>query len=141
MDIKGIKSKFPILCNVKIRENQNVLIVEDVITTGKSVLECLKIVEACKAKVLGFACIIDRSNSKLSIKDRVVSQMEFKIETYKEHLEAVYGLPMFYGDETLKSLLSHTSDLAEELTELKSVFFLAEDTEGEVLSGQEEKEE
>ena len=64
-----------------------------------------------------------------------------KIETYKEHLEAVYGLPMFYGDETLKSLLSHTSDLAEELTELKSVFFLAVDTEGEVLSGQEEKEE
>ena len=68
----------------KIKENQKVLIVEDVITTGKSVLECLKIVEACKAKVLGFACIIDRSNSKLSIKDRVVSQMEFKIETYKE---------------------------------------------------------
>jgi|TARA_R110000824_G_scaffold155825_1_gene328626 cell shape-determining protein MreC len=64
-----------------------------------------------------------------------------KIETYKEHLEAVYGLPMFYGDETLKSLLSHTSQLAEEITELKSVLFLTEDTEGEVLSGQEEKEE
>jgi len=63
-----------------------------------------------------------------------------KIETYKEHLEAVYGLPMFYGDETLKSLLSHTSQLAEELTELKSVLFLVEDTEGEVLSGQEEEE-
>ena len=63
-----------------------------------------------------------------------------KIETYKEHLEAVYGLPMFYGDETLKGLLSHTSQLAEELTELRSVFFLTEDTEGEVLSGQEEEE-
>ena len=47
---------------------------------------------------------------------------------------------MFYGDETLKGLLSHTSQLAEELTELRSVFFLTEDTEGEVLSGQEEEE-
>ncbi len=66
--------------------------------------------------------------------------LSIKIETYKEHLEAVYGLPMFYGDETLKGLLSHTSQLAEELTELRSVFFLTEDTEGEVLSGQEEEE-
>ena len=76
---------------------------------------------------------------------RYLSQVSFalsnKIETYKEHLEAVYGLPMFYGDETLKSLLSHTSQSAEEITELKSVLFLTEDTEGEVLSGQEEKEE
>jgi|TARA_R110000744_G_scaffold97115_5_gene187750 protein involved in temperature-dependent protein secretion len=63
-----------------------------------------------------------------------------KVETYKEHLEAVYGLPMFYGDDTLKGLLSHTNKLAEDITELKSVFFLAEDTEGEVLSGQEEQE-
>ena len=63
-----------------------------------------------------------------------------KIETYKEHLEAVYGLPMFYGDDTLKGLLSHTNELAEEITELKSVFFLAEDTEGEAPSGQEEQE-
>jgi hypothetical protein len=55
-------------------------------------------------------------------------------------LEAVYGLPMFYGDDTLKGLLSHTNKLAEDITELKSVFFLAEDTEGEVLSGQEEQE-
>ena len=62
------------------------------------------------------------------------------IESYKRHLGAVYELPMFYGDETLKSLLSHTSQLAEEITELKSVLFLAEDTQGEVLSGQEEEE-
>ena len=76
---------------------------------------------------------------------RYLSEVSFtlsdKIETYKEHLNAVYGLPMFYGDETLRGLLSHTRQLSEEITELKSVFFLAEDTEGEVLSGQEEKEE
>ena len=39
----------------------NVLIVEDVITTGKSAVECSKIVLEFKANLVGYACIIDRS--------------------------------------------------------------------------------
>jgi len=69
----------------KIKENQKVLIVEDVITTGKSVLECLKIVEASKAKVLGFACIIDRSNKEALINNKIVSLIKLKIETFKKN--------------------------------------------------------
>ena len=30
---------------------------------------------------------------------------------YQEHLETVYELPTFYGDETLKALLQHTKDV------------------------------
>ena len=41
-----------------------VLIVEDVITTGKSSLECAKLILKSKAKLVGFASIIDRSNKK-----------------------------------------------------------------------------
>ena len=37
---------------------------EDVITTGKSSLECAKLVKRFKSNVLGYACIIDRSNFK-----------------------------------------------------------------------------
>jgi len=69
----------------KIKENQKVLIVEDVITTGKSVLECLKIVEASKAKVLGFACIIDRSNKESLINNKIVSLIKLRIETFKKN--------------------------------------------------------
>ena len=69
----------------KIKENQKVLIVEDVITTGKSVLECLKIVEASKAKVLGFACIIDRSNKEALINNKIVSLIKLKIKTFKKN--------------------------------------------------------
>ena len=47
-----------------ISPKSNVLIVEDVITTGKSVLECSKIVKINKANLLGYACIIDRSGKK-----------------------------------------------------------------------------
>jgi len=68
----------------EIAKNLNVLIVEDVITTGKSALECAHIVNKCKSKVLGYACIIDRSSSNLLIKDTIVSQIKFEINTYTE---------------------------------------------------------
>ena len=68
----------------KIKQNSSVLIVEDVITTGKSALECSNIVSINKANLVGYACIIDRSSSSVSIKDKIVSQMQFNIETFSE---------------------------------------------------------
>ena len=68
----------------KVKQNSNVLIVEDVITTGKSVLECSNIVKMNKANLIGYACIIDRSNENVSIKDTIVSQIQFNIETFSE---------------------------------------------------------
>jgi len=68
-----------------ISPNSKVLIVEDVITTGKSALECSDLVRNCKANLVGFACIIDRSNDKILIKDKITSQVKIKISTYKEN--------------------------------------------------------
>ena len=68
----------------KIKKNSSVLIVEDVITTGKSALECSNIVSINKANLVGYACIIDRSSNSVSIKDKIVSQMQFNIETFSE---------------------------------------------------------
>ena len=68
----------------KIKQNSRVLIVEDVITTGKSALECSNIVIMSKANLVGYACIIDRSSNSVSIKDKIVSQMQFNIETFSE---------------------------------------------------------
>ena len=68
----------------KIKENSNVLIVEDVITTGKSAMECSAIVKMNSAKLAGYACIIDRSNEDISIRNQMVSQMKFNIETFTE---------------------------------------------------------
>jgi orotate phosphoribosyltransferase len=68
----------------KIKENSNVLIVEDVITTGKSAIECSNIVKTNSAKLVGYACIIDRSNEDISIRHQMVSQMKFNIETFTE---------------------------------------------------------
>ena len=67
-----------------ISRNSNVLIVEDVITTGKSVLECSELVKINKANLIGYACIIDRSDNKVLIKDKIISQIKFKMTTFKE---------------------------------------------------------
>ena len=64
--------------------DSNVLIVEDVITTGKSALECSEIVKINKAKLVGFACIIDRSDNNVLIKEKIVSQIKFNVAIFKE---------------------------------------------------------
>ncbi len=70
-----------------IPNQSNVLIVEDVITTGKSALECAEIVKSCNANVVGYACIVDRSSRKSLIKDKIISQIKFEIVTFsKEHI-------------------------------------------------------
>ena len=69
----------------KIPKNSNVLIVEDVITTGKSALECSELTKASKSKLIGYACIIDRSNSKSLIKNKIFSQIKLKIDTYENN--------------------------------------------------------
>ena len=78
-----IEGKLNLRRGFKIQENSNVLIVEDVITTGKSALECSKLIKENKSKLVGYACIIDRSDRESLISDKIVSQIKLKIDTYK----------------------------------------------------------
>tara|TARA_B100000287_G_scaffold426335_1_gene474075 strand:+ start:509 stop:1102 length:594 start_codon:yes stop_codon:yes gene_type:complete len=68
-----------------LKKGANVLVVEDVITTGKSALECNDIIQSYKASLIGYACIIDRSNENLSIKENITSQIKLNIPTFKEN--------------------------------------------------------
>jgi len=80
-----IAGKFELRRGFNIKKNSKVLIVEDVITTGKSSLECVKLIKKSGAKLAGFACIIDRSNNKnLKIKKKIISQIKLNIPTYKK---------------------------------------------------------
>ena len=82
-----VKGKFKLRRGFSIKKNSRVLIVEDVITTGKSSLECVKLIKKSKAKILGFACLIDRS-SKLSLKikkHKIISQVKLDVPTYKKN--------------------------------------------------------
>ena len=79
-----VNKKFVLRRGFKIKKNTKVLIVEDVITTGKSSLECVNLIKKAKAKLVGFACIIDRSNKKnLKIKNKpLISQLKVEADTF-----------------------------------------------------------
>ena len=79
-----VNGEFKLRRDFKIKEGDKVLIVEDVITTGKSSMECSKLVTSAKASIIGYACIIDRSNGKSEIKGKIVSQVELDIPTYSK---------------------------------------------------------
>ena len=80
-----VKGKFTLRRGFSIKRGSKVLIIEDVITTGISSMECLKLIKKSKGKVIGFASIIDRSNKKnLKIKKKIVSHLKIKVPTYKK---------------------------------------------------------
>ena len=78
-----VNTKFKLRRGFFIKKKSKVLIVEDVITTGKSSLECVKLINQSKAKLVGFACLIDRSENK-NIKNKIISQVKLKIPTYNK---------------------------------------------------------
>ena len=82
-----VNGKFTLRRGFSIKKNSKVLIVEDVITTGKSSLECARLVKKHKSKVVGYACLINRSSKpSLKIKDKnIVSQIKLEIPTYKKN--------------------------------------------------------
>lgn len=81
-----VKDTFKLRRGFNIKKKNKVLIIEDVITTGKSSLECLKLIKKAGAKLIGFACIIDRSNKKtLKIKQKIISHMKINVPTFKKN--------------------------------------------------------
>lgn len=65
----------------EIHEKENVLVVEDVVTTGKSTLEVVEVVESSGGQIVGFASVINRSG------------MENPFENLNEKFK---GKPYFY---------------------------------------------
>jgi len=82
-----VDGKFKLRRGFSIQKNSRVLIVEDVITTGKSSLECVKLIKKSKAKLIGFACLIDRSNkNSIKIKNKkIISQIKLDIPTFNKN--------------------------------------------------------
>ena len=81
-----VNGKFTLRRGFKINKGSKVLIIEDVITTGKSSMECVKLIKKNKAKLIGFASLIDRSTKKkLKIKKKIISHLKINVPTYKKN--------------------------------------------------------
>ena len=77
-----VDGKFTFRRGFKLDKYKNVLIVEDVITTGKSSLECAATIQEFGGVIAGYACIIDRSGDELLIKDKIISQIKLVIPSF-----------------------------------------------------------
>ncbi len=64
----------------EIEAGERVLVIEDVVTTGKTAIELATIVESYGGIVLGVGCIVDRKSSDLTLP--IYSAVELEFETY-----------------------------------------------------------
>ena len=80
-----VNGKFTLRRGFNIKKRSKVLIIEDVITTGKSSMECVKLIKKANSTLLGFASIIDRSTKKtLKIKTGITSHLKIDVPTFSE---------------------------------------------------------
>ncbi len=79
------RDKNSIMClrrGFSLTKDERVLIVEDVVTTGGSVLEVARIVKDSGAQTGGYACLFDRSGGKFSPGPPVFSLARLDFPTY-----------------------------------------------------------
>ena len=79
-----VNGEFQLRRDFKIKNGSKVLVIEDVITTGKSSLECSKLVTSNNGIIVGYACLIDRSNGNSKIENKIVSQVKLNIPTFTD---------------------------------------------------------
>ena len=53
--------------------------------------------------------------------------------SFRDHLESVHELEMFYGDETLTGLIHHVGEYSETLADFEEIYTLLDDDEEENL--------
>jgi len=74
--------EFALRRGFSLQKGQKVLMVEDIVTTGLSSRECIKSIEETGAKVVGGACLFDRSGGKVDIGVPLVSLAARKFPDY-----------------------------------------------------------
>ena len=60
-----------------------------------------------------------------------VQQMEDKMVDFSKHLDNVYDMEMFYGDETLAQLIRHSKEVVEGINQFRNLFEIENDKTNE----------
>lgn len=76
------EGQFQLRRGFEIGAHEKVLVIEDIVTTGLSARECLDAIRGKPGKILGAACLIDRSGGKVDLGVPLVSLIEFAVPDY-----------------------------------------------------------
>ena len=47
-----------------------------------------------------------------------ISTVEGLVDTFRQHVQQIYELEVFYGDDTLQGLIKHAKELSDNLSDL-----------------------
>ncbi|WP_196259053.1 orotate phosphoribosyltransferase [Pelagibacterium limicola] len=73
---------FELRRSFRVEPGEKVIVVEDIVSTGLSIRECIDCVKALGADVVAAACIVDRSAGEADIGVPLVALTEYKVPAY-----------------------------------------------------------
>ncbi|MBN9306419.1 MAG: orotate phosphoribosyltransferase [Devosia sp. 67-54] len=77
-----VDGKFQLRRGFEIARGEKVLVVEDIVTTGLSIRECIDCLKAIGADVVAAACLIDRSAGEADVGVPLVALANYKVPAY-----------------------------------------------------------
>ena len=77
-----VEGKFELRRGFEIAPDDKVIVVEDIVSTGLSIRECVEALRAIGANVVAAACLIDRSGGEADVGVPLVSLIEYKVPAY-----------------------------------------------------------
>ena len=67
-----------------IEKNTNILIVEDIVSTGGSIYELINLINKYDAEIIGITSIVNRSNKSLELGSNFTSLLNLPVESWNE---------------------------------------------------------
>ncbi|RYE11302.1 MAG: orotate phosphoribosyltransferase [Hyphomicrobiales bacterium] len=77
-----VEGRFQLRRGFEIKPGEKVLVVEDIVSTGLSIRECIECLREIGADVVAAACLIDRSGGEADIGVPLVSLTRYKVPAY-----------------------------------------------------------
>lgn len=77
-----VDGKFELRRGFELRPGEKVIVVEDIVTTGLSIRECIEAIRELGADVVAAACLIDRSGGEADVGVPLVSLTRYKVPAY-----------------------------------------------------------
>lgn len=77
-----VDGKFQLRRGFEIKTGEKVLVVEDIVTTGLSIRECIDCLREIGADVVAAACLIDRSAGEADVGVPLVALAQYKVPAY-----------------------------------------------------------
>src|SRR5690606_41286540 len=77
-----VDGEFQLRRSFSVAPGEKVIVVEDIVSTGLSIRECIDCLKVLRADVVAAACIVDRSGGEADIGVPLVSLTRYKVPAY-----------------------------------------------------------